>query len=567
MSVRRSITAITAVVALAGSATGFFTPGAATAPPDPKAASISVLRVKTTAPLRAARQLQARGFDLVETRIGKDLLVVGDAEVQQRLTRLGYTVTVQERLASPRQAALIWGGYKTADDYLAYLDSVAASNPTLATTYDVGDSWLKTQGATQGNDIKVICLTKKQPGDCQLTPTSTKPRFFLMGTVHARELSPTELADRWITELVTKYGTDADITALMDSMELWVLPLANPDGREIAEQNTTSPYLQRKNANGTAGGGTCANPPTVSNQAGVDINRNHSFGWGGVGTSTAPCAQTYRGTSAASEPETQALENLMVNLFADNRGPASTDAAPVTTPGMMMTLHSHGNLVLFPWGDTSTASPNDAGLRSMGFRLNYFNGYTAGQPGQVLYNVSGATDDWAYGTLGVASSTVEIGPSSGTCSGFTPAYSCQTTFWNSNRNMLVYAAKLARQPYALSLGPNTRSQAVSPTTVTAGSPVTLTATGQDSAYGTAGVGRPTSQVVNAGRYYLDTPPWAGGTAVAMTATDGTFNSTTEGIRATVPTTGLTSGKHVLYVQSRDSVGNWGAISAVSFTVS
>jgi carboxypeptidase T len=525
-----------------------------------------VFRVKTATPLKTAALLQARGFDLMESRAGKDLLVLGDAAVRDRLTKLGYTVTVQERLESSTQTALIYGGYKTADEYIAYLDQVATNYPALATTYDVGDSWLKTQNSAQGNDIKAICLTNKQPGDCQLTPTSTKPRFFVMATVHARELTPTEVADRWITELVTKYGTDADITALMDSTEFWVLPLANPDGREIAELGAGSPYLQRKTANGTASGGVCANPPTVSNQAGVDINRNHSFQWGGVGSSTGPCDQTYRGTSAASEPETQALQNLMINLFADNKGPLRTDPAPTSTPGMMMTLHSYGNLVLIPWGDISSASPNDAGLRSMGFRLSWHNSYTAGQPGQVLYNVSGASDDWAYGTLGVAASTVEVGPSSGACGGFIPAYSCQTTFWNANRNMLVYGGKLARQPYSLSLGPNTRAQAVSAATVTAGTPITLTATGQDSAYGSAGVGRPSSQVVNAGRYYLDTPGWAGGSAISMTATDGNFNSTTEGIRATVATAGLSVGKHVLYLQSRDSSGNWGPTSAVSFTV-
>lgn len=526
-----------------------------------------VLAVHTQHPLRAAARLQRQGYDLVEARLGRDLLVLGDRSTKRSLRRDGYSFTVHQRLSSlgATLRRTFYGGYKTADEYTARLDQVATAYPGLAVTYDVGDSWLKTQNPALGNDLKVICITALQAGDCQLGPGSVKPRFFLMATIHARELSATEVADRWITELTTKYGVDADITALVNSTELWVLPLANPDGREIAEPGTPSPYLQRKNADNTAGG-ACANPPTVSNQAGVDLNRNHSFLWGGVGTSTAPCDQTYKGTSAASEPETQALQNLLAQLFADQRGPAITDAAPATTPGMMMTLHSYGNYVLFPWGHVNTASPNDAGLRSMAFRLNFYNGYQAGQPGQVLYNTTGTTDDWAYGTLGVASTTVEIGPSSGTCSGFVPAYSCQDGFWNTNKGMLLYAAKLARQPYTLALGPNTNTVALSPSPVTAGTSVALTARGQDSAYGSSGVGKPASQRVTQAEYYLDTPPWAGGTPVAMTATDGSFNSTSEAVRATIATTGLTTGTHLVYVRSRDLNGNWGPVSAGSFTV-
>lgn len=362
--------------------------------------------------------------------------------------------------------------------------------------YDVGDSWLKTQGQSSGNDLVAVCLTRQQVGDCQLSATSTKPQFFVLGTVHARELTPTELSTRFVDHLVSGYGSDPEVTAVMDSTEVWVLPLANPDGREIAEQGTTSPYLQRKNANNTLG--SCAVPPTASNQHGVDVNRNFDWRWGGVGTSTDPCAQTFPGRTAASEPETAAVQTLMSTLFPDQRGPGATDAAPLTTPGYMMTLHSYANQVLIPWGDTNTASPNDAGLRSAAFRVNYFNGYQAGQPGQILYNVTGATDDWLYGTRGIASSTMEVGPSSGTCSGFVPAFSCQDTFWSLNRPALMYLAKAARAPYQLTLGPTT-------------------------------------------------------TGVAVSA-------------ASVPTSGLAAGRHHLFVQTRDSSGNWGPVSTVFLTV-
>jgi carboxypeptidase T len=538
----------------------------ATGVPD---AGVSIARVQTSTPNATAAALQARGFDLVEARDATSLLVVADGAAVRKLRSLGYTVTVealpQVSLRATESGDTFYGGYNTADEYVTHLYDVAAANPTRAVAYDVGDSWRKVQGLPDGNDLVAICLSALNPGDCQLTPTSTKPRFFLLGTVHARELTATELASRFVDHLVGQYGIDPEVTSVLDSTEVWVLPLANPDGREIAEGGTTSPYLQRKNANNAVG--SCSVPPTATNQHGVDINRNFDWKWGGTGSSSSACTQTYRGVSPASEPETAAIADLMRTLYPDQRGPNATDAAPLSTSGYMMTLHSYANMVLIPWGDTNTKSPNDAGLRSAAFRVNYYNAYQAGQPGQILYTVTGTTDDWLYGERGIASSTMEVGPQTGSCSGFIPAYSCQSTFWNLNRPALMYLAKAARAPYQLTLGPTTSAVTVSPATVAAGTSVTLQSTTSDAAYGSSGVGKPAAQKINAGRYFVDTPPWAGGTAVTMTATDGSFNATTEGIRATVNTTGWTSGRHTIWVQGRDSAGNWGPATAVFLTIS
>lgn len=107
--------------------------------------------------------------------------------------------------------------------------------------------------------------------------------------------------------------------------------------------------------------------------------------------------------------------------------------------------------VLFPWGyDSRVKAPNDAGLRALAARLAGITGYRYGQPGEVLYNASGGTDDWTYDRLGIASFTFEVGPTSGTCGGFTPPYSCQSsTFWPLVKPALRYAARTAGSPYRL----------------------------------------------------------------------------------------------------------------------
>jgi hypothetical protein len=352
------------------------------------------------------------------------------------------------------------------------------------------------------------------------------------------------------------------------------VPVVNPDGREIVESGPGTPYTQRKNANTSLG--SCSNPPTGSSQYGIDLNRNADFQWGGAGTSASPCNLTYRGVSAASEPENYYLQNFLSSLYPDQRGPALSDTAPLSTTGTFITLHSYSNLVLLPWGwqecnsqacPPNQQAPNDIGLRSLAFRMSYFNGYETGQPSEVLYAASGGTDDWAYGALGIASYTFEVGPESGTCSGFMPAYTCQDSlFWPKNRDALIYAAKSARQPYTLSLGPTTITPTLSLTTTVAGIPISLTAPINDSTYGDFGINPPASQAIAQAEYYLDTPPWASGTALPMSAQDGTFNSASEVASAAIDTTGLSLGRHTVFVRGRDGAGNWGPTTARWITI-
>jgi hypothetical protein len=539
--------------------------------------TLYTLRVYVSSPADVLT-LTTGGYDVLEGRGPDYLLILGEDSVILDLKSKGFRVEIDNVLqdAPAGMSPLAYfGGYRTVVEHYAHLDSVVTAHPDLAVVYDYGDSWKKvTQGGGNGFDLKVICITKKQAGDCALNPNSSKPRFLLVAAIHARELSTSEMAWRWIDYLVDNYNVDPDITALLDHNEMWVVPVVNPDGRQIVESGGSSPYLQRKNANNTLG--NCANPPTSTNQHGIDLNRNANFKWGGAGSSTSPCTQTYRGVSAASEYEEQALEALMSNLFPDQRGPNDTDAAPMTTTGAMVTLHSYSNLVILPWGwvecnatacPASQQAPNNAGLRSFAFRMSYFNNYNTGQGSEILYATSGTTDDWAYGVLGVPGFTFEIGPSSGSCSGFTPSYSCQDgTFWPINRPAFLYAGKNARQPYATTLGPSATNLSVSSSSVQQGASVTLQATVNDALYGNTGFGKPASQNIAQAEYYLDTPPWASGAANAMSAQDGSFNATSEVVVGTINTSGLSLGRHTIFVRGKDVANNWGATTAIWLTV-
>ena len=410
----------------------------------------------------AAQTLINSGFDVLENRSGNDLFVLGDTATGKKLRAAGFRPVISEKLTptsgeapstrlvpnakAPTVAAIdetYYGGYRTVRAQYAHLDKVAADHADLATVVDYGDSYLKTRNPATGYDLKAICLTRKQAGDCALTPTAAKPRFLLMTQIHAREIVTGEISWRFIDHLADGYGTDAAVTALLDSTEVWVIPIVNPDGVDVVQQGGTRPYLQRKNLN-TSNGTRCANPPTASNQGGVDLNRNTNSHWNTSGTSRNACAQTYPGRTADSEPETVAIERLFRQLFQDQRGTADTDAAPVTTRGAMISLHAYAGMNLFPWGWTTKDAANDAALRRIAMRMSELNGYRYGQPGDILYTASGTSDDWSYGELGIASFTTELA----SCGSFTPAYSCTATDYAANLPVLMYLAGIAKAPYA-----------------------------------------------------------------------------------------------------------------------
>ena len=449
---RALLTMMGAAMAVALAVSGPQT-SAAVAQPD----QLFIYRVSASSDASAQRLVRA-GYDVLEDRDGADLFVLGDAHTAANLRGHGFAPRVVEtlrpatwkapstRLVPDAKAPAVapidetyYGGYHTVRAQYAHLDKVVTDHPGLATVVDYGDSYLKTVNPATGYDLKAICVTRKQAGDCALSPTAPKPRFLLMTQIHAREIVTGDLAWRFIDHLATNYATNAQVKALLDTTEVWVVPIVNPDGVDVVQQGGNRPYLQRKNLNGTG----CANPPTASNQKGVDLNRNTATHWGGAGTSPSRCSQTYPGRGPDSEAETKSIESLFRNLFADQRGPRDTDPAPVTTRGAMISIHSYAGMNLFPWGWTNTRSPNDARLRAIAAKMSSYNGYRYGQPGQILYNASGTSDDWSYGELGIASFTIELG----SCGSFTPAYSCTGAEYNRNLPALMYVASVAKAPY------------------------------------------------------------------------------------------------------------------------
>ncbi len=518
----------------------------------------------------------ARGFEPLKTRFseGYIILVLDDEEygrlsnsVDSMPVKLSYHSATMERYIIPKPAESLsqaelfsrlndavmsnsfngtvypsipgFACYRTVEGTYSTASDIAAAFPNLATWSDVGDSWEKTVGSG-GYDIQALTLTNS-------ATTGTKPAILLTGGIHAREYTPVELLTRFAEHLVTSYGNDADVTWILDNHIVHMILIANPDGRKRAETG----LLWRKNVNENYCGAT-------SNNRGADLNRNFQFAWNCCGGSSSnQCNQTYHGPFAASEPETQAVQNFLISNFNDNRGPALTDAAPADSPGMFIDIHSSGQLVLWPWGFSSAPPPNGTALTTLGRKMAFPNNHSPEQAA-TSFTTDGETDSFGYGELGLASYTFELGTEFfEACSFF------ESTIVPDNFESLMYALKVLRTPYITPAGPDTVNLSLEfNTAIPSGTPVAITATADDTRFNNSNGTEPTQSISNA-EYYIDVPPWdAGANGIALNAGDGSFNANVESITGTIDTSGLSVGRHTIYVRAQDSNNTWGAVSAV-----
>jgi PKD repeat protein len=440
-----------------------------------------------------------------------------------------------------------------------FLQTINAAYPGLTELIDIGDAWLTTHGGHARN-IWALRITNEDPAYGTI---ASKPVFYMVANIHAREVTTPEMAIRYIKYLLTGYNgsggynLDADATWLVNHNVAYIIVSANPDGHVVNEGNTGEYW--RKNVDNDDG---C----TTSND-GVDLNRNSNFMWGydDNGSSPYACDETYRGPSGGSEPETAAIQNYLVTVMLDQNGPNDDftvpPAAPDNATGTFLTLHTYSDLVLWPWSYVYSSAPNGTQLTAIGRKIAYYNGFSP--DGHINYSVNGSTDDFAYGKLGVASFTIEIGDSSSDCGDFFPSYNCMDginsasrNFWAENRPVFILLHKLARTPYITIFGPDAENLSLTSGVAVTGTQVTLQATLADHRYGSDAL-----TPVAGAEYFIDTPG-ADGAGTAMTAADGSWNSASESGQAIIDTTNLSAGRHYILVHGKSNQGKWGPFTAI-----
>nr|WP_229874690.1 M14 family metallopeptidase [Amycolatopsis deserti] len=281
-------------------------------------------------------------------------------------------------------------GYHTYAEVTTELQKAAANHPDIAVLSSVGKSF-------EGRELNLVKISDNAAAD------EGEPEVLFTCNQHAREHLTTEMCLHIVQRFTDGYASDPNIRSLVDDHVIWVIPNVNPDGAEYDISGADYKYW-RKNRR-----------PVDGDKIGTDLNRNWGYKWGCCdGSSTRPASETYRGPSAFSEPETQA-----VSRFVDSR--AAGGQQRIKTH---IDFHTYSELVLWPFGHTEddtgegmTAEEN-ARFRDVGQRMAATNGYKA-QQSSDLYVTDGDVNDWMWGTHKILSFTFEMYPT-GPFPGFYP---------------------------------------------------------------------------------------------------------------------------------------------------
>ncbi len=265
---------------------------------------------------------------------------------------------LEEYYASQMSGRGDFGDYYTYSEALVAMNQLHFTYASITTPPEsIGVGW-------EDNTIWAMKVSDNASVD------EPEPEVLFTGIHHAREPICVTLCIDWMEYLCSNYGTDPFLTFLVNEREIWFVPIVNPDG-----------YLYNE-ATYPNGGGMWRKNRRVS-PGPVDNNRNYPYMWGydNLGSSPYPGDETYRGPSAGSEPETQAIMAFCIErdfTCAQN-------------------WHSHGNLLLYPWGYDDIVTPDDQHFARLAARATAGIGYQTGTGWQVLYNTNGDANDWLYG--------------------------------------------------------------------------------------------------------------------------------------------------------------------------
>ncbi len=233
------------------------------------------------------------------------------------------------------------------DDFHSYsemtaeLHDIVNTHPSIASLYNLGSS-------VQERTIWGLKITNNP--DIEENEAEVR----ICGCHHGNEIMSAELPLMLAWYMVDNYASDPDIQDLVDNREIWIIPMVNPDGREM---NT------RYNANG------------------VDLNRDYGYMWGGEGGSTAPFSQ----------PETKVIrEHALDNNFV-----------------LSLSFHCSGDIVNYIWNFKGEPVADHDVVVALSDQYGSHNGYWVVE-GYDWYQTRGDTNDFSYGCRGDIDWTIEV---------------------------------------------------------------------------------------------------------------------------------------------------------------
>ncbi|XP_026218810.1 carboxypeptidase B [Anabas testudineus] len=260
----------------------------------------------------------------------------------------------------PSTRAHSYTKYNNWDTIRSWIASISSSNANLISSQVIGNTY-------GGLPMTVLKLGK--------TSSANKPAIFMDCGIHAREWISPAFCQWFVKEALSTYGSDAQMTSLLNQMDVFVLPVFNIDGYDFTHK---SDRMWRKTRSKNSG----------SSCIGTDPNRNFNAGWCTTGASSNPCSDTYCGSSPESEIE---VKNV-ANFIRKNKSIIKA----------YLTIHSYSQLLLFPYSYTYKLAADHSELlkvaegASAALRSLYGTSYTSGPGAATIYPAAGGSDDWAY---------------------------------------------------------------------------------------------------------------------------------------------------------------------------
>ena len=302
-------------------------------------------------------------------------------EELQEIKALGipYIIEIEDLNSYYENYWLLLEQYHSYQQIIELADSLAGAFPSICKKYIVGYSIQNRQ-----------CIALKISDNVDVD--EPEPEVMFDGGIHGDEIGGPENLIRFARDLCLNYGVDPSITNLIDTREIWLYVMVNPDGRY---------NMSRYNANG------------------VDLNRDWGYMWDAWGGSPGAFSQT----------ETRTLRDFMY----DNQFVVYTS------------YHSGTQIISYPWSYRPNACPDQSQINQLAQTYSSLSGYSSlpyGQGYNVMYPINGSTKDGGYGVMGSVSWSIEISNSK------QPPASQIIMYYNYNRPSML--AMIEYSGYGLS---------------------------------------------------------------------------------------------------------------------
>ncbi|MCK4341376.1 MAG: ankyrin repeat domain-containing protein [Phycisphaerae bacterium] len=355
----------------------------------------------------AARHFRLEGIELLlasgadvhalNTRGDTPLHVLGStARVQDETFMRMLRVLAERLIAAGADPAIIADGFPalqphetpraepTRDTWTDYddigPDLLAYQNayPSLARRYNLGLSY----------ECRYLWAIKISDN---VNVEEDEPEFKYIATMHGDEIVGTKMCMNLINDMLTNYGSDPQITNLIDEIDIWIVPLMNPDGYDRVNRtryNAQGIDLNRDFPEGTDGDPNTPTGRAVETQVIMNWSFQHSF------TASA----NFHGGA------------LVVNYPFDNDGQGSV-FSPTPDEDMFVYISEEYSYYNSPMWNGA-----------------WYHGITNGA---AWYSIDGGMQDWNYRYMGNNEVTIELSDNK------EPPASQIGQFWSENRDAML----------------------------------------------------------------------------------------------------------------------------------